>query len=91
MGVPRCKIEDLRGGDAQENAALLREVLAPGGHHDAKRDAVVLNAAAGLYVYGSVGSIGEGVERAYEVLGSGKALEKLEAWIACSKELKRKG
>ena len=43
-------MEDLKGGDANENAALLREVLTGGAHTDAKRDAVVLNAGVGLYV-----------------------------------------
>ncbi len=91
VGVPRCKIEDLRGGDAAENAALLREVLSPGEGKGAKRDAVVLNAAAGLYVYGDVPTLAAGVEKAYKVLASGAALQKLDEWIACSKALKAKG
>jgi len=90
-GVPRCEIGDLRGGDAEENAALLREVLAEGPQKGAKRDAVVLNAAAGLYVYGMVESMEEGVKKAYEVLAEGRALVKLEEWIACAKMLRKRG
>jgi anthranilate phosphoribosyltransferase len=44
LGIERCSIEDLRGGETAENAALLREVLSGGAHRDAKRDAIVLNA-----------------------------------------------
>lgn len=90
-GIPRCAIEDLRGGDAAENAALLRQVLSGGPERGAKRDAVVLNAAAGLYVYGSVPSLAEGVTLAYDILASGKALVKLDEWIACSQALRKGG
>ena len=85
--MPRCTLEDLRGGDAAENAALLRETLSAGDHDGAKRDAVVLNAAMGLYVYDQVHSIAEGVAVARDVLHSGKALEKLDAWAAKTQEL----
>lgn len=87
LGVPRCTLEDLRGGDATENAVLLRETLSAGDHDGAKRDAVVLNAAMGLYVYDQVDSIAEGVKVARDVLHSGKALDKLDAWAAKTQEL----
>merc|ERR1711935_1091660 len=43
VGIPRCTVDDLRGGDAPENAKLLREALSAGDYTDAKRDAIVLN------------------------------------------------
>jgi len=58
-----------------------REVLRGGEHSSAKRDAVTLNAGVGLYVYGSAGSIAEGVQQAREALNSGRGLEKLDQWI----------
>mmetsp|Transcript_5508 Transcript_5508/g.7575 ORF Transcript_5508/g.7575 Transcript_5508/m.7575 type:complete len:398 (+) Transcript_5508:52-1245(+) len=87
LGIPRCTVEDLKGGEARENAAEMRAVLAGGDHTNAKRDAVVLNAGVGLYVYGLEPSIKRGVERAYEVLKSGKALEQLNLWISTSKSI----
>jgi anthranilate phosphoribosyltransferase len=77
----------LRGGDAAQNAAELRAVLEGGTHSNAKRDAVVLNAGVGVYVYGLVASIGEGVALARRVLESGKAIETLDLWVETSKSL----
>lgn len=85
VGVPRCSLEDLQGGDARRNAEELRTVLRGGPHTDAKRDAVALNAGVGLYVYGLEPSIKKGIERAYKVLKSGKAEEQLDLWIKTSK------
>lgn len=51
FGLKRCAKEELRGGTPQENAAITRAILQ--GEKGAKRDAVVLNAAAGLYVAGA--------------------------------------
>ena len=81
VGIQRCKVEDLRGGDAQENAAELRDVLRSGTHSNAKRDAVVLNAGVGVYVYGLTGSIEEGIALARKVLESGAAIRTLDKWI----------
>jgi len=87
VGIPRCELIDLRGGNPQENADEFRKVLMGGDHTNAKRDSVILNAAFGCYVYGLVSSIEEGVELTRSVLNSGKAAEKLEQWIDCSQRI----
>lgn len=87
VGIPRCSVKDLKGGDANENAKQFRLVLSAGEYTNAKRDSVVLNAGMGCYVYGLVNSIEDGVRLAREVLYSGKALEKLNEWIRISQEL----
>ena len=87
IGIPRCKVTDLKGGDAVENARQLRMVLAGGTLSNAKRDSVVLNAGVGVYVYGLVASIKEGCALARKVLESGKAVDTLENWISTTKAL----
>jgi len=87
VGIPRCKVEDLRGGDPVENAEEFHKVLLGGDHTNAKRDSIVLNAGVGCYVYGLVGSIEEGCKLARDILNSGKATDKLKEWIKCSQEI----
>jgi len=87
VGIPRCQLIDLRGGNPQENAEEFRKVLMGGDHRNAKRDAVILNAAFGCYVYGLVSSIEDGVILTRNVLNSGKAEKKLEEWISCSQRI----
>ncbi len=88
VGIPRCTIEDLKGGDADYNAEALKEVLSGGEyHHDARKNAVVLNTAMALYVYDEVSSIEEGMKRAKETLISGKAIDKLNEWIRASNQI----
>lgn len=87
VGVPRCTIEDLKGGDADENAQALRDVLAGGEYTNAKRDSIILNAGFGLYVYDAADSIEKGIEMARSVLYSGKAIQKLNEWISISTQL----
>lgn len=84
MGIPRCTILDLKGGGPEENAQALRDVLRGGKHTDAKRDAIVLNAGMGNYVYGLAPSIAEGMALARKTLEAGLAEEKLQQWIAAS-------
>jgi anthranilate phosphoribosyltransferase len=74
---------DLRGGDAAHNAALIRALLA--GEYGARRDAVVLNAAAALYVAGAAESPLVGAQLAARAIDSGDALRKLDAWVAATK------
>ncbi len=74
-----CKPEDLVGGSPEENAQITREILE--GKTGAKRDAVLLNAGAGIYIAGKVESLEAGVSLAAEVINTGKAMKKLEAFI----------
>jgi anthranilate phosphoribosyltransferase len=87
-GVARCTVEDLKGGGAAENASLLRDALAGGAHTTGKRDAIVLNAGVGLYVFGLAASIEAGVALARATLESGAAIAKLDEWIATTQALK---
>lgn len=79
LGLPLGRSEDLRGGDAAENAAILRSVLA--GEKGARRDVVCLNAAAALWVADAAGSLEEGLALAQESLDSGAARAKLDALV----------
>ena len=79
FGMELCSKEDLIGGDARENAQITLDILS--GKTGPKRDAVLLNSAAGLYVSGKVESLREGVDLAREIIDSGKALEQLEKFI----------
>jgi anthranilate phosphoribosyltransferase len=76
-------LADLHGGDREFNAGIIRRIL-HGEERGAKRDAVLLNAAAALFVADRVRSLAEGWELAAETIDSGKARAKL-------KELQRKG
>ncbi|WP_017933927.1 anthranilate phosphoribosyltransferase [Nocardioides sp. Iso805N] len=87
FGIGRATTEDLRGGDAVQNADVVRRLLA--GEPGPVRDAVVLNAGAALAVYDDAeGSIEDrlaaGVERATEAVDSGAAASALERWVAGS-------
>ncbi|MDR3114617.1 MAG: anthranilate phosphoribosyltransferase [Treponema sp.] len=82
LGLRRCKKGDLAGGSPQENARITRGILA--GSLGPKRDAVLLNAAAALYVARPGLSIQEGIGIAAEIIDSGKALAHLEALISHS-------
>lgn len=78
--------ENLIGGDAPENAKITRGILS-GEIKDDKRKAVLLNAAAALYVDGKVNSMEDGTAMAAEVIDSGKALKHLEKIIEISNKL----
>ena len=82
FGMELASKDDLVGGDAKENAKITLSIL--NGEKGPKRNAVLLNSAAGLYVAGKVESLREGVEMAEEIIDSGKALEQLERFIECT-------
>ena len=83
FGLPRAETEQLLGGDAARNAAILRSVL-DGSERGPKRDIVVLNAGAALLAAGVVEDVGQGIALAGETLDSGAALAKLDALVAAS-------
>ncbi len=76
--VQSMTLADLRGGDREVNANIIRGILS-GVERGPKRDAVLLNSAAALFVAGQTRSLLEGWERAAEVIDSGRAWRKLEA------------
>lgn len=76
FGFQPVRLEDLRGGDRKENAFILRQILS-GKDRGPKRDAVLLNSAAALFVAGKAKSLTEGLELVADLIDSGKALAKL--------------
>lgn len=82
FGMERCRKEDLVGGTPVENAAITRAVL--GGVLGPKRNAVLLNAGASLYLGGKADTMADGVRLAGDLIDSGKAMETLEKLIAVS-------
>ena len=84
FGLERCKKEDLEGGTPKENAEITLSIL--NGEKGPKRNAVVLNAGAALYLAGKADTIIDGVRLAEEIIDSGKAIKKLEEFIKYSNE-----
>lgn len=79
FGFIRGTKADLTGGTPQDNAAITLDIL-EGHTHGARRDTVVLNAAAAFYIAGRVNTIAEGVALTQELIDSGAALKTLEAY-----------
>lgn len=88
VGLSRCAVDDLRGGTGDQNAETVRRVL--GGEHSLVRDAVLLNAAAGLTALDEDASgdlvtrLRANMERAAGSIDSGAAAEVLRRWVAFS-------
>ena len=82
FGFERCTKEDLKGGTPAENARITLAIL--NGEKGHKRNAVLMNAGASLYIGGKADSMKEGISLAAEILDSGKALETLNKLIEVS-------
>src|SRR5690606_33092235 len=82
LGLAPAVADELVGGDADDNAAVVRRVL--GGEHGAHRNIVVLNAAAGLVVAGVADDLEAGVAAAQVAIDSGAALATLDKAIEAS-------
>ena len=85
-GFSRAPREAILGGDALENAQIIRQIFS-GEERGPKREIVLLNAAYALFVDGNVRDIQEGIEVAQEALDSGKASEHLQRIIELSNRL----
>jgi len=82
FGLQRCEKKDLMGGTPAENAEITRSILA--GEKGPKRDAVLMNAGAALYIGGKAGSLAEGIRLAGALIDSGKAMATLKKLIEVS-------
>ena len=80
FGLQRATLEEISGGDASHNAGLIREVLA--GKKSARRDIVLLNAAAALVAAGRADHLRDAVPLAAKAIDSGMAAEKLSALVS---------
>jgi anthranilate phosphoribosyltransferase len=79
VGLEPCRSEDLKGGDAEENARIAKRILS--GEKGAKRDMVLLNAGAAIYLAGRAASFRDGVAAAANSIDSGEALKRLDALV----------
>ena len=86
-GLPRAAPDDIRGGDAETNAAAMRAML--GGEHGPFRDIVLLNAAGALLVAGRAKDLADGVAIAAEALESGRARATLATLVEVSRPADR--
>jgi anthranilate phosphoribosyltransferase len=84
LGLPRCSVEELRGGLPAENAAAVREVLA--GADGGRRSAILLNAAGAIAAAGHAADLREGLELARDAIDSGAAADRLERLVTFSRE-----
>ncbi|MBP5354071.1 MAG: anthranilate phosphoribosyltransferase [Lachnospiraceae bacterium] len=82
FGFARCTKDDLKGGTPAENAQITRDILAGKTGH--KRNAVLMNAGAALYIAGKAESMADGVKLAAELIDSGKAAATLDKIIEVS-------
>ncbi len=85
-GFALFDIEDIKGGDKETNARIIREILGDQGS-PAQEAAVVLNAAAGLTIYGTTKTYDDGIRGAQELIKNGAALETLSKLITISNEV----
>lgn len=79
LGLTRCNKKDLVGGTPQENAAIVNDIL--GGAKGPKTDVVLLNAGAAIYLASDGITLKDGIEKAREIIVSGKAKKQLKEFI----------
>lgn len=84
FGFARCRKEDLAGGTPEENAMITRAILS--GVPGPKRDAVLFNSGAAIYLAGKAESIREGIQMAREIIDSGRAQMQLELFARISNQ-----
>ena len=82
FGFTRCTKKDLEGGTPEENAKITRDIL--NGEKGHKRNAVLMNAGAALYIGSKADSMKDGIALAAEIIDSGKAVETLDKFIELS-------
>lgn len=85
FGLTRCTKADLAGGPPAENARITRDILA--GATGPRRDAVLLNGGAALYLGGKANTLADGVALAASLIDSGAAARKLEAFLQVSHQV----
>ncbi len=85
VGIARGTLADIAGGDASENAAIVRRVLE--GEHGPRRDVVLMNAAAALLAAGKAADLADGVTLARDAIDSGRARTVLDALVSVSQRL----
>jgi anthranilate phosphoribosyltransferase len=79
FGMPRAALQDIEGGDAVKNAAIIHAVL--GGEKSPRRDVVLLNSAAALVAAGLVDHLAQAIPLAAQSIDSGAAAAKLDALV----------
>jgi anthranilate phosphoribosyltransferase len=84
LGLPRCSVDELRGGAPADNAAAVREVFA--GADGGRRNAILLNAAGAIAAAGHAEDLREGLDVARETVDSGAAAARLEQLVAFSRQ-----
>lgn len=85
FGFERCSKQDLVGGSPEENAKITRDILS--GKKSAKRDTILLNSGAALYLANPELTLQQAISLAEKTIDSGKALQQLEKLIALSNEV----
>jgi anthranilate phosphoribosyltransferase len=84
LGISRCSIHDLRGGDAAANATIIRSIL--GGENGPRRDIVLINAAYALLAADRATTPQQGLAMAAEALDRGKAMVQLDKLVELTKD-----
>ncbi len=86
FGMKKCKLCDIQGGDAKDNARIIKDIFS-GKEDGAKKDIVVLNSALAFYTFKKTASIKEGIFLAENLIKSGMVLDKLNKYILITNEV----